>query len=378
VVSNFRVQGKAKWGKDIVAQRVNPLPLPMGKGGGPFTAFAGCISPGGDLLVAEMTVNEAKAWCHTLQGCQGFCFKGSADDADAAVKVYFKNKWDLVLSPSDGSAWVAFRCEEASEPQATEEAKPSEQRQEEPSGDLNFIPGKRCFWDLQTVSKPDSPSPRLTGVAVDMYKQNGFLGPMRALTVEELHQCQQGLERFVSGHCNGLVDNAASLLNHVTLPWLYRLACNPRIVGAVASALRSEDVLLFNSCMFLRSPGLSCEQELGVGWHEDGILYSSVLDPMEDWTTAFVALTPCGQANGCLQYVPRRMIRGPGTDDRKFPYMELGPGEFSLHSSKVTHRAGTNAAAQRRDCLASPALHCTGSPHRGSALHLGPCARHRG
>mmetsp|Transcript_59266 Transcript_59266/g.120801 ORF Transcript_59266/g.120801 Transcript_59266/m.120801 type:complete len:106 (+) Transcript_59266:1-318(+) len=28
------------------------------------------------------------------------------------------------------------------------------------------------------------------------------------------------------------------------------------------------------------------------------------------------------------------------------------PGEFSLHSSTVTHRGGTNSTSQRRDCIA--------------------------
>merc|ERR1712032_1259246 len=113
-----------------------------------------------------------------------------------------------------------------------------------------------------------------------MYRAREFAGPFKDLSKAEVLECRKGLDRFVEGHCDGSVSHGETLQHHITLPWLYKLATNLRIVGAVRSILQCDEVMLFSSCFFLRSPHNSCLTQLGVGWHEDGALYDKVLAPM--------------------------------------------------------------------------------------------------
>merc|ERR1711879_909198 len=116
-----------------------------------------------------------------------------------------------------------------------------------------------CRWDVDSVvawrhsRNQGLPAlPRLCQFALDAYRALGFVGPMRALGATGLKYCRGGLERYVQ-LCDGHLNNDKTTSNHVTLPWLYKLARHPRIVGAVASVLGTENVLLLSSCMFLKT-----------------------------------------------------------------------------------------------------------------------------
>merc|ERR1712159_141018 len=56
---------------------------------------AGMISVGGDILVAEMTVDQAKLKCLELPNCQGFCYAARSEPDETPV-IYFKDKCDTV------------------------------------------------------------------------------------------------------------------------------------------------------------------------------------------------------------------------------------------------------------------------------------------
>jgi len=47
------------------------------------------ISSGGDLLVATLTLEQARKQAATLENCRGFCFKGR--EVDGPMKIYFKD-----------------------------------------------------------------------------------------------------------------------------------------------------------------------------------------------------------------------------------------------------------------------------------------------
>jgi hypothetical protein len=67
----------------------------------PFQQRHGYIPRGGDVLVATMTVEEAKMKCTQLPSCLGFTFRG-AMTADP-VQVHFKNKDNI-----EGEGWTTF------------------------------------------------------------------------------------------------------------------------------------------------------------------------------------------------------------------------------------------------------------------------------
>merc|ERR1712060_178272 len=90
--------------------------------------------------------------------------------------------------------------------------------------------------------------------------------------------------------------------------------------------------------------GMSGEEQTGIDWHADGPGYSKRLGPMEDFVTAFVALTPSTFESGCLEYRPEC----GGTQTL---YLQLQPGDFSLHSSTVLHHAIRNQTERSRVCV---------------------------
>lgn len=64
--------------------------------------LGGFISDGGDILVAKMTVEEARIKCTELPDCKGFCHRGPATSEPRTI--YFKNKFDN--HPGD---WTSFK-----------------------------------------------------------------------------------------------------------------------------------------------------------------------------------------------------------------------------------------------------------------------------
>jgi len=70
---------------------------------GSFSAQAGHVRPfGGDLAVRMMTLEQAKAACVQLAGCEGFAAKGDASAA-GLLEIHFKKDWD-----GSGGDWTSF------------------------------------------------------------------------------------------------------------------------------------------------------------------------------------------------------------------------------------------------------------------------------
>jgi len=74
-----------------------------------FLVCDGCIPAGGDLLVANMSVDSAKAKCKELPGCCGFTFNGH--DTGGTLCIFFKSAW--MIMPVQGRAWTSYRYAEA-------------------------------------------------------------------------------------------------------------------------------------------------------------------------------------------------------------------------------------------------------------------------
>merc|ERR1712048_1505805 len=83
----------------------------------------------------------------------------------------------------------------------------------------------------------------------------------------------------------------------------------------------------------------SQEQHYGFGWHRDDD-YSKLSHP-EDVVTVAIALSPCNQIDGCIAYKK--------DESQEEWYLEMSPGQFSVHSSTALHCGGTNRTHRRRD-----------------------------
>jgi len=76
---------------------------------GDYTAKHGFISAGGDLAVEVMTLKDAQLKCFHLDGCEGFTYNRSKDNANRLLDVstytiYFKRGHDFSSSPD----WMTF------------------------------------------------------------------------------------------------------------------------------------------------------------------------------------------------------------------------------------------------------------------------------
>ena len=203
----------------------------------------------------------------------------------------------------------------------------------------------------------------LTPDEIQHFNTHGYFMKRRAISSAHALECRQRIEKMeetLGEECNKRMKIKA----HVASPWMVDLARHPVILDAVESLL-GPNILLFGSSMFAKA-ALS---DKFVSWHQDSAYYG--LDPNES-VTAWLAFTPSNRSNGCLRvmpgshlgkdyeheetYDPKNLLaRGQtinGLNDDDAVYLELEPGEFSLHHVRTAHGSLGNESADRRIGLA--------------------------
>ncbi|MBU0725462.1 MAG: phytanoyl-CoA dioxygenase family protein [Alphaproteobacteria bacterium] len=203
----------------------------------------------------------------------------------------------------------------------------------------------------------------LTAAEVEHFQSQGYFVKKRALSAAHAAELRARIEAFeetLGEECNVRMKIKA----HVVSPWMTDLARHPAILDAVESLL-GPDIMLFGSSMFAKS----AQSSKFVSWHQDSAYYG--LTP-NDSVTVWVAFTPSNKANGCLRVLPgshlgpeyehdetydpqNLLARGQtihGLDDDKAAYLELEPGEFSMHHVRTAHGSLGNFTDDRRIGLA--------------------------
>merc|ERR1712048_123327 len=99
-------------------------------------------------------------------------------------------------------------------------------------------------------------------------------------------------------------------------------------IGAVASALDTENVFLHSSSIVICEPQKVTDGDWFPGWRQDARSLMRSLGPVDEVVSVFVALTHHHSRSGCFTY-PRNHHQA--TD------MVFEPGEFSLHRSSVVY-----------------------------------------
>ncbi|SMF37109.1 Phytanoyl-CoA dioxygenase (PhyH) [Tistlia consotensis] len=206
----------------------------------------------------------------------------------------------------------------------------------------------------------------MTGLTQDeaaRFEAEGYFLKGRAITADHAADCRrriEAMEEALGEECNIRMKIKA----HVVSPWMVDLARHPAILDAVESLL-GPDILLFGSSMFAKAAA----SPKFVSWHQDSAYYG--LTPNES-VTAWLAFTPSDRSNGCLRVLPgshrgvdyehdetydpeNLLARGQtirGIDDERAVYLELEPGEFSLHHVRTAHGSLGNPSGDRRIGLA--------------------------
>ena len=224
----------------------------------------------------------------------------------------------------------------------------------------------------------------LTATQRTRYANEGYLAPIRVLTIDEAASYRKRVEEFISvakakGSATALRTKA-----HLHCPALLELVHLPAILDAIGDVL-GPDLLCRSSSIFLKEPG----DPSYVAWHQDATYWD--LDP-PDVATAWVALTESTVENGALKVIPRSHLaplldhgtindpanmlsRGQAItaalNEDEAVALTLAPGEMSIHHVSLAHGSAPNRSSGRRVGVAiryvAPHVKKNG-PRRDSAL----------
>jgi hypothetical protein len=195
---------------------------------------------------------------------------------------------------------------------------------------------------------------------LDLYRQQGFLSPLPALSKSETALLRIKLEELEARH-GGKLPPAFNRKPHLLLTWLNELIRYPRILDAVEKIL-GPDILCWGSGFFIKNP----HDKRRVTWHQDST-YWGLSSP--DIATAWVAFTPSISANGCMRVIPgthmlpqllhedtfapdNLLSRGQEiaveVDESRAVDIVLEPGQMSLHHVLLVHSSEPNESELRR------------------------------
>ena len=191
------------------------------------------------------------------------------------------------------------------------------------------------------------------------YRRDGFAFPYRALPEAEAVAMAREVEALIEADSRARHHMRSH--PHLVFPAVDRLAHDERVLDAVERLL-GPDLLLWNTSYFLKPPR-SVDH---VSWHQDLTYWG--LDGT-DQVSAWVALSPITEANGCMQFVPgshrraiethrdtfaednqlsRGQVLAVDIDEAQAVPVTLRPGEMSLHHGHLFHASAPNATDEWR------------------------------
>lgn len=200
----------------------------------------------------------------------------------------------------------------------------------------------------------------LTPEQVAYFHENGFVAPVPALTPDEADEFRGRFEEYEQAN-NGWYELSRGQKLYLLQTWAKDLASHSKIIDAVEDVL-GPDIFLWGLSLFVKDandPGY-------VSWHQDST-YWGLSAP--DVVTAWVALSPSTRENGCMKMMPgshtleqlphndtldrhNLLTRGQEiaveVDESKAEYLELQPGQVSLHNIRTVHASEPNRSAHRR------------------------------
>ncbi len=204
--------------------------------------------------------------------------------------------------------------------------------------------------------------PQLPDNLADAYEKDGFVFPIDVIDEVEAQRLRDDLETAEAEMSHdpeklGLVRAYPDRL----LPSFDRAVRHPTILAAVKEIL-GPDLMVWNAGLFskdARSPHI-------VSWHQDLTYWD--LDQLDE-VTCWLALSPATRQSGCMQFIPgshkldavahkdtfsedNLLTRGQeiavevNQDDAV--YVELRPGQASLHHGHLFHASDPNNSDDRR------------------------------
>jgi ectoine hydroxylase-related dioxygenase (phytanoyl-CoA dioxygenase family) len=201
---------------------------------------------------------------------------------------------------------------------------------------------------------------RLAADQVAAFHRDGFVAPIAVLSERETAAYRQRFEDYERAN-DGWYTLSKGQKIHLLQTWVTELVRNERILDAVEDVLGA-DILCWGTSLFIKD----AHDPRFVSWHQDSTYWG--LDK-PDVVTAWVALSPATRQSGCMKMIPgshtadqiphrdtlaehNLLTRGQEiavqVDESKGVYIELAPGEISLHHVRTVHASESNEADDRR------------------------------
>jgi Protein involved in biosynthesis of mitomycin antibiotics/polyketide fumonisin len=195
---------------------------------------------------------------------------------------------------------------------------------------------------------------RGTSFSLKQYREDGYSGPIRGLTLQE---AEEGCDRFFAALGQSKYEPGPARTDlsawHHKRRWAYDLATHPAIVEAMAQIL-GENVVLWAMHFWYKEPG----NEKYIPWHQD--IHYWPMEPAVN-ATAWVSLGWSLRENGCLRLIPgshrspvEHIDLGDGksafgqgaaaeqVDESRALDIEMSPGQIVFFNERTLHGSGSN------------------------------------
>jgi ectoine hydroxylase-related dioxygenase (phytanoyl-CoA dioxygenase family) len=200
----------------------------------------------------------------------------------------------------------------------------------------------------------------LTTEEVHSYRQNGFV-----LSHEPLFS-QDGFARLCTVFEHQLAEKGDKLSDeldtpHFREPRLLEFLLSDDVLDLV-EPITGPDIVLWSSHFICKDPYTG----RATPWHEDSAFWEGRVSSYDNIVTVWLALDRSTRENGCMRVIPGTHHDGfsqyvdadqqrntflrqiDSVDESRAVYFELGPGECSLHDSRIVHGAAANTSPFRR------------------------------
>jgi len=230
----------------------------------------------------------------------------------------------------------------------------------------------------------------LTESEVSQYRQDGYVVPSGfRFDDSALEALREAVDMVLASNPNIKPDRIINPHLNAGRPYgvkghqfINRVARDLRILEMVESVLGS-DIILWLTHLFCKLPQTARE----VPWHQDGQYW-----PIRPWATCtvWIAIDRVERANGAMKVIPgshngqdwrhhedsgdhltlSQVIDDDQLVDKDVRYIELEPGQVSLHDVGIVHGSAANTSGRRRAGLAIRYMPATSGFYREDHMPL--------
>tara|TARA_B100000579_G_scaffold398072_1_gene378107 strand:- start:74 stop:925 length:852 start_codon:yes stop_codon:yes gene_type:complete len=199
---------------------------------------------------------------------------------------------------------------------------------------------------------------------IQLYRKDGLLFPKTVMTPDQAAEYLSILEAYEK-ETGGPVKDQYRYKCHLVFPWINDLMRNDGILDMVEDLI-GPDIMVWTSHLYPKEPN----DQRFISWHQDSSHWGLETDNI---LTVWIALTVATRENGCMQMLPGSQTTGmvdhhdtwgqknmltrgqtisEDIDESKAVWVEMQPGQASIHHLFMMHASPSNTTGQRRVAVA--------------------------